>query len=51
MSRVLVMFAHPDRGSFGGAVLDRVLAGLSRSGHEVRMRDLYAGDDGRIYLA
>jgi len=51
VSRVLVMFAHPDRGSFGGAVLDRVLAGLSRSGHEVRMRDLYAeGYESRLSI-
>jgi len=41
MSRVLVLFAHPDRGSFGGAVLERVSAGLQRAGHEVRLRDLY----------
>jgi NAD(P)H dehydrogenase (quinone) len=39
---VLVVFCHPTRGSFMGAALDRVLAGLAAAGHEVRLTDLYA---------
>lgn len=38
--RALVIFTHPRRDSFSGAVLDRVTAALSRRG-EVRVRDLY----------
>ncbi len=40
--RVLVLFAHPTRESLNGAVLARVLEGLNRAGHDVRLRDLYA---------
>jgi len=40
--RVLVVFAHPSHQSLNGAVLTRVLAGLERAGHEVRLRDLYS---------
>jgi putative NADPH-quinone reductase len=39
---VLLVFAHPSRESLNGAVLTRVLQGLARAGHEVRLRDLYA---------
>ena len=44
--RVLVVFCHPVRESFTGAVLERCLAGLHRGGHDVRTVDLYSGDDG-----
>jgi putative NADPH-quinone reductase len=37
-----VVFCHPTHESFAGAALERVLAGLRRAGHEVRVSDLYA---------
>jgi NAD(P)H dehydrogenase (quinone) len=40
--KVLVVFCHPIRDSFAGAVLDRCLAELARAGHAVTLRDLYA---------
>jgi NAD(P)H dehydrogenase (quinone) len=40
--RVLVVHCHPDPSSFVAAARDRVLAGLDRAGHDVRLRDLYA---------
>jgi putative NADPH-quinone reductase len=40
--KVLVVYCHPVEGSFVSAVRDRVLAGLDRAGHEVRLTDLYA---------
>lgn len=40
--RVLTVFAHPDRQSFCGAVLDRFRAGLVEAGHDVEIADLYA---------
>jgi NAD(P)H dehydrogenase (quinone) len=40
--RVLTVFAHPDRRSFCGAVLDRFQDGLKEAGHEVEVADLYA---------
>lgn len=40
--RVLTVFAHPDRRSFCGAVLDRFRAGLVEAGHEIEIADLYA---------
>ncbi|MGD9996192.1 MAG: NAD(P)H-dependent oxidoreductase [Ilumatobacteraceae bacterium] len=39
---VLVVFCHPTHESFTGASLERVLAGLARGGHDVRITDLYA---------
>ena len=40
--RVLTVFAHPDRHSFCGAVLDRFHAGLKEAGHQGEVADLYA---------
>jgi NAD(P)H dehydrogenase (quinone) len=40
--KVLIVFAHPDRHSFCGAVLDRLTAGLTEAGHDVEVADLYA---------
>lgn len=40
--RVLVVHCHPDPESFVAEVNRRVLVGLDRAGHEVRVRDLYA---------
>lgn len=40
--RVLLVFAHPSRESLSGAVLEHAVTGLASSGHEVRIRDLYA---------
>lgn len=37
-----VVFCHPHHDSLAGAALDRVLRGLERGGHSVRMSDLYA---------
>jgi putative NADPH-quinone reductase len=48
--RVLVMFCHPLRESFTAAVLERCLAGLRHGGHEVRVADLYAGEQGAADL-
>ena len=45
--RVLVVFCHPLRDSFVGAVLDRAVDGLATGGHDVRVLDLYrASPDG-----
>lgn len=40
--RVLVVYCHPNPGSLVAAAKDRVLAGLTRAGHDVRFTDLYA---------
>ncbi|MEX2625701.1 MAG: NAD(P)H-dependent oxidoreductase [Ilumatobacteraceae bacterium] len=40
--RVLVVHCHPDPTSLVSAAHQRVLIGLARAGHEVRVRDLYA---------
>ncbi len=40
--RVLVVFCHPVPESFGAAVRDAAVAGLTDAGHEVRLIDLYA---------
>lgn len=39
--RALVIFCHPRRSSFNGAILDRVTRHLSTAGAETRVRDLY----------
>jgi putative NADPH-quinone reductase len=40
--RALVVYCHPQEGSFTAAVRDRVLARLAAAGAEVRLIDLYA---------
>jgi NAD(P)H dehydrogenase (quinone) len=46
---VLVMFAHPRRDSFSGAILDSLCAGLTAAGHTVEVGDLYRqGFDPRL---
>lgn len=40
--KALVVFCHPMHDSFTGAALQRVLAGLTAGGHDVRLIDLYA---------
>ena len=40
--KVLVVHAHPDPDSFGAAVRDAVLRGLSSAGHQVTLLDLEA---------
>lgn len=40
--RVLVVYSHPHAQSFCHALLERVLAGLAKNGHEVDLLDLYA---------
>lgn len=39
--KVLIVYAHPERRSFCGAVLDQFQAGVVQGGAEVRLRDLY----------
>lgn len=39
--RVLIVFAHPERRSFNGALLDATVAYLKEEGHEVKISDLY----------
>ncbi len=41
-SHVFVVYAHPKRDSFVGAILDRFLAGLQEAGHTYELSDLYA---------
>lgn len=40
--RTLVVFCHPNPGSFVAAARDAALAGLATGGHEARVTDLYA---------
>ncbi len=40
--RVLVIYCHPDPGSFVAAARDRALAGLAAAAHDVRCTDLYS---------
>jgi putative NADPH-quinone reductase len=40
--KVLVVFCHPIRDSFAGALLDRCVADLVAAGHVVTVKDLYA---------
>lgn len=40
--KILVVFCHPVRDSFAGAILDRCIADLGCAGHEVTVKDLYA---------
>lgn len=49
--RVYVVFCHPTHDSLGGAVLERVLAGLATAGHEVRTSDLYADGFSPVFTA
>lgn len=39
---VLVVYAHPEPGSFTGALKDRAVEALTRAGHVVEVSDLYA---------
>jgi len=49
---VLVVFDHPRRASFCGAVLDELLVGLAEAGHQVELADLHReGFDPRMDLA
>jgi NAD(P)H dehydrogenase (quinone) len=49
---VLVIFSHPRRNSFCGAVMDSFLAGLAAAGHEAEVADLHAeGFDPRMIEA
>lgn len=41
MSKVLIVFAHPEPHSFGAALLERAVTTLQGEGHEVRVSDLY----------
>lgn len=39
--KVFIVFAHPERNSFNGALLDTATESLMSQGHEVRVTDLY----------
>jgi NAD(P)H dehydrogenase (quinone) len=50
--KVLVVFDHPRRDSFCGAVLDQFVAGLAKAGHAPEIADLRAeGFDPRLPVA
>jgi NAD(P)H dehydrogenase (quinone) len=49
--RVLVVHCHPLERSLASAARDRVLAGLGRAGHEVRLLDLYAEGFDPVFTA
>lgn len=49
--RALVVFAHPSARSFVAALRDCVLNELTRNGHEVRHRDLYAEGFSPVFTA
>ena len=50
--KVLVVFSHPRRDSFCGAVMDSFVAGLTRAGHKAEIADLHAeGFDPRMTTA
>ncbi|VEU20636.1 DEKNAAC101549 [Brettanomyces naardenensis] len=40
--KVLIVFAHPERNSLNGSLLDVAVAELQAQGHEVKVSDLYA---------
>lgn len=40
--KVLIVFTHPNTTSFNHALLDNISAGLKQSGHEVKVKNLYA---------
>ncbi len=42
MAKVFIVYAHPEPHSFNGAMKDLAAAALTRSGHPVRVSDLYA---------
>ncbi len=42
--RSLVVYAHPDPRSYGAAVRDRAVSGLTTAGHDVELIDLYGID-------
>lgn len=47
--KVLVVFSHPRRNSFCGAVLDAFVGGLTQAGHSAEIADLHAeGFDPRM---
>ena len=50
--KVLVVFSHPRRKSFCGAVMDSFIAGLAHAGHEAEIADLHGeGFDPRMTTA
>jgi NAD(P)H dehydrogenase (quinone) len=49
---ILVVFSHPRRNSFCGAVMDSFIAGLAKAGHKAEIADLHAeGFDPRMTTA
>jgi len=49
---VLVVFSHPRRNSFCGAVMDSFIAGLAKAGHKAEIADLHGeGFDPRMTTA
>ena len=51
MTCVLVVYCHPSAESFVAAVRDRVTAGLTAAGAEVRLTDLYADGFDPLFTA
>jgi NAD(P)H dehydrogenase (quinone) len=41
MSRVLIIFAHPNQQSYNSSILHKSIEGLSKRGHEIQIDDLY----------
>lgn len=41
---VLIVYAHPEPGSFNGALKDHAVEVLAAQGHNVKVTDLYALD-------
>ncbi len=39
--KVLVVFTHPSDNSFNHALLENMVSGLEKAGHQVRIKDLY----------
>ena len=51
MTRALVVYCHPSAKSFLAAVRDRVTAGLTAAGADVRLTDLYADGFDPLFTA
>ena len=49
--KVLIVFTHPSSNSFNHALLENITEGLTKSGHEVRIKDLYKEDFDPILTA
>jgi len=48
---VLTVFAHPNRASFAGAILDAFMHGAEAAGHSLDLSDLYREDFNPVFSA